>query len=187
MAQDKYIPNFKAKYQSLAPALKEEFKLKNINQVPRISKVVVSSGIGKAKEDKRLLEVAINTLTKITGQKAVPTQAKKSIATFKIRRGMNTIGAKVTLRGDRMYEFIERLNSIVLPRVRDFRGTSLSLDARGNYNIGLTEQSIFPELSYEEITIPHGLQVTFVIQNASNHDHVRRVLQELGVPFKKDK
>lgn len=181
-----YKPRLAVEYSNIAAALKEKLGLKNINEVPKVRKVVVSAGLGKAKDDKALMEAALNTLTRITGQKAVPTQAKKSIATFKIRRGMNTIGAKVTLRGDVMYEFIERLNDIVLPRVRDFRGTSAKLDGQGNYNIGITEQSIFPELSYEETVKAHGLQVTFVMQNSSNSEHIREVLLGLGVPFKKD-
>ena len=182
-----YIPNLKAHYQSVAPKIQKEFGLKNINQVPKLRKVVVSSGVGKAKDDKRLLEVVATTLRKITGQEPVKTQARKSIATFKIRRGMNLIGLKVTLRGDRMYEFVERLNAIVLPRVRDFHGTSANLDSGGNYNIGIKEQSIFPELSYEETTTSHGLQVTFVVENSSNPELVKAVLKELGVPFSKEK
>lgn len=183
--KQKYTPALKIYYQDQVPKLKEELGLKNLNQVPKIRKVVVAAGLGKAKDDKRLLEAAMNTLRKITGQEPVPTQAKKSIATFKIRRGMNTVGTKVTLRGDKMYEFIERLNSIVLPRVRDFHGTSPNLDQNGNYSIGIKEQSIFPELSYEETTISHGLQVTFVIENSSNHEDIRTVLKRLGIPFAK--
>lgn len=182
----KYTPNLKAHYLSLAPKLQKELGLKNINQLPKVRKVVVSSGVGKAKDDKKLLEVVANTLRKITGQEPVKTQARKSIATFKIRRGMNLIGLKVTLRGDRMYEFIERLNAIVLPRVRDFHGTSANLDAGGNYNIGIKDQTIFPELTYEETTTSHGLQVTIVMDNAHNHEHVKLVLKELGVPFSKE-
>jgi large subunit ribosomal protein L5 len=180
-----YTPALKLKMKALAPELQQELGLKNVNQVPKLRKVVVSSGVGKAKDDKRLLEVAANTLRKITGQEPVKTEARKSIATFKIRRGMNTIGVKVTLRGDKMYEFTERLNSIVLPHVRDFQGTSSKLDQGGNYNIGIKEQSIFPELSYEETTTPHGLQVTFVMDNSQNHEHVKTVLKAMGVPFAK--
>ena len=181
-----YTPNLKAHYKEVAPKIQKEFGLKNINQVPKLRKVVVSSGVGKAKDDKRLLEVVSTTLRKITGQEPVKTQARKSIATFKIRRGMNLIGVKVTLRGDRMYEFVERLNAIVLPRVRDFHGTSANLDSGGNYNIGIKEQSIFPELTYEETTTSHGLQVTFVMENSSNPELVKAVLKELGVPFAKE-
>ena len=180
-----YVPALKTHYKELAPRLQKELKLKNINQVPKVRKVVVSVGLGKAKEDKRLLEIASNTLRKVTGQEPTPAQAKKSIATFKIRRGMNVIGAKVTLRGDKMYEFVERLNMIVLPTVRDFHGTSPNLDNGGNYNIKIKEQSVFPELSYAETTTSHGLQVTFVMQNSDNHEHIRLVLKELGVPFAK--
>ncbi len=181
-----YIPNLKSHYQEVAPKIQKEFGLKNINQVPKLRKVVVSSGVGKAKDDKKLLEVVATTLRKITGQEPVKTQARKSIATFKIRRGMNLIGVKVTLRGDKMYEFVERLNAIVLPRVRDFHGTSANLDAGGNYNIGIKEQSIFPELTYEETTTAHGLQVTFVMENSSNPELVKAVLKELGIPFAKE-
>ncbi len=181
-----YTPALKLSYKEFAPQMQKELGLKNINQLPKLRKVVVSSGVGKAKDDKRLLEVAANTLRKVTGQEPVKTQARKSIATFKIRRGMNLIGVKVTLRGDRMYEFVERLNSIVLPRVRDFQGTSANLDQGGNYNIGIKEQSIFPELSYEETTTTHGLQVTFVMDNAENHEHVKAVLKAMGVPFAKE-
>jgi large subunit ribosomal protein L5 len=184
--KQQYTPNLKAHYKEVAPKIQKEFGLKNINQVPKIRKVVVSSGVGKAKDDKRLLEVVATTLRKVTGQEPVKTQARKSIATFKIRRGMNLIGLKVTLRGDRMYEFVERLNAIVLPRVRDFHGTSAKLDTGGNYNIGIKEQSIFPELSYEETTTSHGLQVTFVMENSSNPELVKAVLKELGVPFAKE-
>lgn len=186
MADKVYTPALKLKYKEVAPKLQKELGLKNINQVPKVRKVVVAAGLGKAKEDKRLLEVALNTLSKITGQHAVPAPARKSIATFKIRAGMNTIGAKVTLRGDKMYEFIERLNNIVLPTVRDFHGTSPNFDSNGNYNIGIKEQSIFSELSYEETTTSHGLQVTFVMQNSTNKEHIKRVLQEFGVPFAKE-
>lgn len=180
-----YTPNLKAHYKEVAPKIQKEFGLKNINQVPKVRKVVVAAGVGKAKDDKKLLEVSMNTLRKITGQEPVPAQARKSIATFKIRAGMNVIGTKVTLRGDRMYEFIERLNAIVLPRVRDFHGTSPNFDSNGNYNIGIKEQSIFPELTYEETTTTHGLQVTFVMQNTTDKEQVKAVLTELGVPFAK--
>lgn len=181
-----YTPAFKALYKDMAKELQKEFGLKNINQVPKIRKIVVSCGLGKAKDDKKLLEVASNTLRKITGQHPVKTMARKSIATFKIRAGMNLIGVKVTLRGDVMYEFLERLNSIVLPRVRDFQGTSSKLDGQGNYNIGLRDQSIFPELSYEETTTAHGIQVTIVMDNGDNEEHVKTVLTKFGVPFAKE-
>ncbi len=183
--KQQYTPSLKAHYKEIAPKIQKEFGLKNINQVPKVRKVVVSCGVGKAKDDKKLLEVSMNTLRKITGQQPVPAQARKSIATFKIRAGMNVIGTKVTLRGDKMYEFIERLNAIVLPRVRDFHGTSPNFDESGNYNIGIKEQSIFPELTYEETTTTHGLQVTFVMQNSTNKEQVKAVLTELGVPFAK--
>jgi large subunit ribosomal protein L5 len=169
----------------LRTELKSDLKLDNINQVPRLEKIVVNSGLGKGKDDKRLLETATNTLRKISGQQPVETSAKKSIATFKLRQG-NKIGLKVTLRGDRMYEFLDRLINIVLPRLRDFHGVSVSaFDKQGNYALGLTDQSVFPELSFEETTPPHGLQVIFVIKS-QEPAHSRALLAKLGMPFAKE-
>jgi large subunit ribosomal protein L5 len=165
--------------------LKKDLSLKNINQVPVLEKVVVNVGLGRAKDDKKLMDVATNTLSKITGQMPIQTTAKKSIASFKLREG-NKIGLKVTLRGDRMYEFTDRLINIVLPRLRDFHGVSLkSFDKQGNYSIGLTEQSVFPELSFDETTTPHGLQVIFVIKSDSA-EHSKALLEQFGMPFEKD-
>ena len=151
----------------------------------KLEKIVVSAGIGKAKDEKRLIEVASNTIAKVTGQKPVQTAARKSIATFKLREG-NIVGLKVTLRGDRMYEFADRLINIVLPRLRDFHGVSAkSFDKQGSYSIGLTDQSVFPELSFEETSTAHGLQVTFIIR-AKNAEHARALLTKFGLPFEKE-
>lgn len=181
-----YRPRLLVEYQNkLTKELKDELNLSNINQVPKLEKIVVNSGLGKGKDDKRLMETAANTLRKITGQQPVETTAKKSIASFKLREG-NKIGLKVTLRGERMYEFMDRLVNIVLPRLRDFHGVSVnSFDKQGNYALGLTDQSVFPELSFEETSPAHGLQVIFVIK-AEEPDHARALLAKLGVPFAKE-
>jgi large subunit ribosomal protein L5 len=165
--------------------LKDELSLSNINQVPKLEKIVVSVGTGKFKDDKKKVETAINTLTKVTGQKPVEVWAKKSIATFKIRKGLNKVGVKVTLRGNRMYEFLDRFISIVLPRIRDFHGVSnKSFDKMGNYSVGIEEQSVFPELSFEETSTAHGLQVTFVFRS-SGPEQSKALLTKFGVPFMK--
>ncbi|HET9722110.1 MAG TPA: 50S ribosomal protein L5 [Candidatus Saccharimonadales bacterium] len=168
----------------IATELKSELKLKNIMEIPRLEKIVVNVGLGRAKDDKRLLEVGANTLRKITAQQPVETIARKSIASFKLREG-NKIGLKVTLRGDRMYEFADRFINIILPRLRDFRGVAeRSFDKQGNYSVGLIDQSVFPELSYEETSTPHGLQIVFVI-NAKEPAHARVLLEKLGMPFER--
>lgn len=179
-------PRLKTLYgATIAPELKQKLELKNIHEVPKIEKVVINVGMGRAKDDKKMFEVVRNTLRKITGQQPVEVMAKKSIASFKIRAGMNTIGMKVTLRGDRMYEFIDRLTNVVLPRVRDFHGVSAkAFDAKGNYSLGITEQSIFPELGFEDISQLHGLQVNFVIEN-SDPEKSRALLEGFGIPFEK--
>lgn len=165
--------------------LKKELKLDNVNTVPKLEKVVINIGMGRAKDDKRLFEIATNTIEKITGQKPVETYARMSIASFKLREG-NKVGLKVTLRGDRMYEFMDRLINIVLPRLRDFHGVSLkAFDKQGNYSIGLTEQSIFPELSFEETAHAHGMQVVFVT-TADNPEASRALLTKFGMPFQKE-
>jgi large subunit ribosomal protein L5 len=143
-------------------------------------------GIGKNKDDKRFYEIVRNTLTKITGQHPVDRMAKKSIATFKIRAGLNRVGINVTLRGARMYEFLDRLTNVALPRIRDFHGVSAkAFDKGGNYNLGMVEQSIFPELTFEETQILHGLQATFVI-TGGNAAHSRALLEKFGIPFEKE-
>jgi large subunit ribosomal protein L5 len=176
----------RAEYDSkIAKELQKELGLKNIHQVPRLEKVVVNVGLGKAKDDKKIMEVATNTLRKITGQQPVETVAKNSIAGFKLREG-NKIGLKVTLRGDRMYEFSDRLINLVIPRLRDFHGVSAkAFDRQGNYSLGLTDQSVFPELTFEETTTVHGLQVVFVI-NCEDKEHARALLEKFGLPFQKE-
>jgi len=180
-------PRLKALYNdSLAVELKEKLELKNIHQVPKMEKIVINVGMGRSKDDKKMFEVVRTTLRKITGQQPVEIMAKKSIASFKIRQGMNTIGMKVTLRDDRMYEFIDRLANVVLPRVRDFHGVSAkAFDPKGNYSLGVTEQSIFPELTFEDVTHLHGLQINFVIAN-SNPANSRALLEGFGIPFEKE-
>jgi large subunit ribosomal protein L5 len=170
---------------SLIDELQKELSLKNRHEAPRLEKVVVNVGLGKAKDDKKAMEVATNTLRKITGQQPVETTAKNSIAGFKLREG-NKIGLKVTLRGDRMYEFMDRVISLVLPRLRDFHGVSpRAFDRQGNYAIGFGDQSVFPELSFEETTTSHGLQVIFVI-NSKEREHSRALLEKFGMPFEKE-
>lgn len=179
-------PRLKALYKdTYVKELQAELGLKNIHQVPKLEKIVVSVGIGKNKDDKRHYEVVSNTLKKITGQQPVDRMAKKSIATFKIRAGLNRVGISVTLRGARMYEFLDRLTNIALPRVRDFHGVSTKFDKGGNYNLGIVEQSIFPELTFEETQVLHGLQVTFAIKN-EDPAHSRALLEKFGVPFEKE-
>src|SRR5664279_1663670 len=179
-------PRLKALYkETYVKELQAELKLKNVHQVPKLEKIVVSVGIGKNKDDKRHYEVVSNTLKKITGQQPVDRMAKKSIATFKIRAGLNRVGISVTLRGARMYEFLDRLVNVALPRVRDFHGVSTKFDKGGNYNLGIVEQSIFPELTFEETQVLHGLQVTFAIKNESAA-HSRALLEKFGLPFEKE-
>lgn len=181
-----YTPRLKALYNDkYRKELQAELKLSNINEVPSLEKIVVSVGIGKQKDDKRFYEAVKNTLTKVTGQATVDRMAKKSIAIFKIRAGMNRVGINVTLRGDKMYEFLDRLVNVALPRVRDFHGTSAKFDKGGNYNLGLTDQSIFPELTFEETQIVHGMQVTFAI-NQGNKVNSRALLEKFGMPFEKE-
>lgn len=171
--------------ESIAKELKEDLGLKNVHQIPRLEKIVVNVGLGRAKDDKRIMEVATNTLRKITGQAPIETVAKNSIAGFKLREG-NKIGLKVTLRGDKMYEFMDRLIYIVLPRLRDFHGVSnKAFDRQGNYSLGMTDQSVFPELSFEETTSPHGLQVVFVIKS-EEQAHAKALLTKFGMPFEKE-
>lgn len=181
----KYQVRLKRQYfEKMVPELQKELKLDNVFEVPRLEKIVINCGLGRAKDDKRLLEIASNTLRKITGQQPVETIARMSIASFKLREG-NKIGLKVTLRGDRMYEFADRFINIILPRLRDFHGVSArSFDKQGNYSLGLTDQSVFPELSYEDTATAHGLQIVFNI-NAKNAEHSRVLLEKLGMPFER--
>ena|SRR5579864_3672841 len=176
----------KADYQTkFAKDLQNELGLKNPHEVPRLVKIVINTGIGRAKDDKKVIDAATNTLRRISGQQPVSTVAKKSIASFKLREG-NVVGLKVSLRGERMYEFMDRLINVVLPRLRDFHGVSpRSFDKSGNFSIGLTDQSVFPELSFEETTTQHGLQVIFVIE-AKEPAHSRALLEKFGMPFEKE-
>lgn len=179
-------PRLKALYKDqFVKELQAELNLSNVHQVPKLEKIVVSVGIGKNKDDKRFYEVVKNTLVKITGQAPVDRMAKKSIAGFKIRAGMNRVGISVTLRGARMYEFLDRLTNVSLPRVRDFHGVGTKFDKGGNYNLGIVEQSIFPELTFEETQVIHGLQITFTIKN-EDAAHSRALLEKFGVPFEKE-
>lgn len=167
------------------PELLKDLELKNVHQVPKVEKITLNIGLGRAKDDKKVLEVAANTLKKITGQHPQETFAKQSIASFKLREG-NKIGLKVTLRGDRMYEFMDRFINIVLPRLRDFHGVSnKAFDRQGNYSIGLSEQSVFPELTFEETTTAHGLQIVFTIK-AIEPAHSKALLEKFGMPFEKE-
>lgn len=181
-----YTPRLKALYtNTYRKELQAELNLSNINEVPSLEKIVVSVGIGKQKDDKRFYEAVKNTLVKITGQATVDRMAKKSIATFKVRAGLNRVGINVTLRGDKMYEFMDRLLNIALPRVRDFHGVGVKFDKGGNYNLGITDQSIFPELTFEETQIVHGMQVTFTVNNGDKVA-TRALLTKFGMPFEKE-
>jgi large subunit ribosomal protein L5 len=167
----------------VAPALLKELELKNAMAVPRLNKIVVNMGMGEATQNSKILDPAVNELGQITGQKPIVTKAKKSIAAFKVREGQ-AIGTMVTLRGDRMYEFFDRLVNIVLPRVRDFRGVSTkSFDGRGNYTLGLHDQLIFPEISYEKVDKMKGMNVT-IVTTAANDNQARTLLKHLGMPFR---
>jgi large subunit ribosomal protein L5 len=164
----------------------DELKLGNINEVPRLEKIVINVGIGRGKEDKKLIEAATNTIRKITGQQPIQTKAKKSIASFKLREG-NVIGLKAVLRDERMYEFMDRLINIVLPRLRDFHGVKIqAFDKNGNFSIGLTDQSVFPELTFEETTTAHGLQAVFVFIS-SKPEYTKLLLEKFGMPFERIK
>lgn len=165
------------------PGLKEKFQYKSVMQVPKLLKICINKGIGEAVADKKLVDVGVEEITAITGQKAVPTIAKQSISNFKLREGM-PIGARVTLRGDKMYEFLDRLTTVALPRVRDFRGINdKSFDGRGNYTLGVREQIIFPEISIDKINKISGLDITFVT-NARTDEESYELLKGLGMPFK---
>jgi large subunit ribosomal protein L5 len=167
---------------TVANKLKEQFGYKNVNQIPKVTKVVVNAGVGRAAANSKFLEDAVETIGKITGQKPVITKAKKSIAGFKIRTGMN-LGVMVTLRDQRMYEFIDRLVNVSLPRVRDFRGLNAKMDGHGNYSLGLKEHGVFPEISFEEASTPIALEVT-VVTTAKSDEEAKALLNYLGFPFK---
>lgn len=176
----------KAQYQTeIRKQLMDELKLSNINEVPKLEKIVLNIGLGKAKDDKKAMEVATTTLKKITGQTPVQTLAKISVAGFKLREG-NKIGLKVTLRGDKMYEFLDRLINIVLPRLRDFHGLSLkSFDKQGNYSIGIVDQTVFPEITFEDSPMTHGLQAV-IVTNSLEKEHCKALLEKFGLPFEKE-
>ncbi|MGB7876207.1 MAG: 50S ribosomal protein L5 [Anaerolineales bacterium] len=169
----------------VAPSLFKSFEFKNVMQIPRIEKVVVNIGLGEAMDDPKVLDAAVSDLTQIAGQKPVTTKSRKSIAAFKLREGV-IIGTKVTLRGERMWAFLDRLMNVALPRVRDFRGVSPNaFDGRGNYTLGLRDQLIFPEIDYDKIDKLRGMEVT-IVTSAETDDQARALLQLLGMPFKKE-
>ena len=181
-----YVARLKQEYKDkVIPALTEEFGYKNVMQVPKLKKIVLSKGVGGAVADKKLIDHAVEELTKITGQKAIHTMSKKDVASFKLRKGM-PIGAKVTLRGEQMYEFLDRLVTSALPRVRDFNGIKATgFDGRGNYNLGVVEQIIFPEIDIDKINKISGMDITFVT-SADTDKEAKSLLTELGLPFKKN-
>jgi large subunit ribosomal protein L5 len=165
------------------PALMKHFKYTNVMAVPKLEKIVINMGLGEAIQNAKIMDTAVDELGRISGQRAVVTKAKKSIANFKLRQGV-AIGAAVTLRGERMYEFLDRLTSVVLPRVRDFRGVSTrSFDGRGNYTLGLRDQLIFPEIPYEKVDKIRGMNVT-IVTTARSDDEARELLKQLGMPFR---
>lgn len=170
--------------ETVVPALIKEFGYKNVNEVPRLEKIVLNMGLGEVKDNSKSFQIALDELTAIAGQKAVPTLSKKAISNFKIRQGMK-VGAKVTLRGNRMYEFLDRLISIALPRVRDFKGVNpKAFDGKGNYALGIKEQLIFPEISYDKIDKVRGLDVVFVT-SAKSDEEAKALLKCLGIPFRR--
>ncbi len=181
-----YVARLKQEYKDkVIPALTEEFGYKNVMQVPKLKKIVISKGVGAAVADKKLIDHAIDEVTKISGQKAVSTLSKKDVASFKLRKGM-PIGVRVTLRGEQMYEFLDRLVTTALPRVRDFNGIKAKgFDGRGNYNLGVTEQIIFPEMDIDKINKISGMDITFVT-SADTDKEAQSLLTELGLPFQKN-
>ena len=181
----KYTPRLKNDYKDrIAPGLKERFQYSSVMQVPRMKKIVLSQGLGDATADKKIIENALTEMTAISGQKAIATYAKKDVSNFKLRKGMR-IGAKVTLRGDMMYEFLDRFISVALPRTRDFRGINpKGFDGRGNYNLGIKEQIIFPEIDIDKISRVSGMDITMVT-SANTNEEAFELLKEFGLPFKK--
>ncbi|HWB24394.1 MAG TPA: 50S ribosomal protein L5 [Chitinophagaceae bacterium] len=187
MSTTKYTPRLASRYQQeVIPALMKKFGYKSIMQAPKLEKICVNRGVNGAVADKKAVDVAVDELSNITGQKAVPTLSKKDISNFKLRKGM-PIGARVTLRGERMYEFLDRLVSIALPRVRDFKGISdKAFDGRGNYTLGITEQIIFPEIDIDKVAKITGMDITFVT-TANTNEEAYELLKEMGLPFKNAK
>ncbi len=182
-----YIPRLQEKYQKeVVPALMKQFNYKSVMQVPRLVKIVVNQGLGDAIADKRLIDIGIDEMTQITGQKAVATRSKKDISNFKLRRNM-PVGVRVTLRGPRMYEFLDRLISVAIPRIRDFRGISdKGFDGRGNFSFGVSEQIIFPEINIDKVVKIMGMDITFVT-TAQTDAEAHALLKEFGFPFKNEK
>ena len=180
-----YTPRLKTKYtEEVVPALKKEFGYKSSMEIPRIEKIILSQGLGEAVADKKIVEASVKEMTAISGQKAIPTYSKKDISNFKLRKGM-PIGAKVTLRGERMYEFLDRLISVALPRTRDFRGVKATgFDGRGNFNMGITEQIIFPEMDIEKVNKITGMDITFVT-SANSDEEAKALLGAFKFPFTK--
>lgn len=187
MSTTKYMPRLASKYKKeVVPALVKKFSYKTVMQTPKLEKICINRGVNGAVNDKKLIDVAIGELEQITGQKAIPTLSKKDISNFKLRKGM-PIGAKVTLRGEKMYEFLDRLVSVALPRVRDFKGISdKAFDGRGNYTLGVTEQIIFPEIDIDKVSKITGMDITFVT-SAQTNEEAFELLKELGLPFKNTK
>lgn len=181
-----YLPRLKEEYRGrVIKSLTEEFGYKNVMQVPKLQKIVISRGVGAAVADKKLIDYSVDEISRIAGQKAIATISKKDVASFKLRKGM-PIGVKVTLRGEKMYEFLDRLVTSALPRVRDFNGIKASgFDGRGNYNLGVTEQIIFPEIDIDKVNKIQGMDITFVT-NAQTDKEAKSLLTELGLPFKKN-
>lgn len=178
-----HIPNLKAKYRDeIIPALTKEFSYHSVMQVPKLEKIVINQGVGQAVSDKKMADTAQEELTTITGQKAIQTMSRKDISNFKLRRKM-PIGVKVTLRRDTMYEFLERLISVALPRIRDFKGINSKFDGRGNYTLGITEQIIFPEMDIDKISKILGMEITFVT-SVDSDEEAFALLREFGLPFK---
>lgn len=177
------MARLKEKYlKDVVPALQDKFKYKSAMQIPKLEKVVINMGVGEVKENPKAMDAAVNDLAIISGQKPIITKAKKSVAAFKLRQGMN-IGCKVTLRGDRMYEFVDKLLNVALPRVRDFRGVSAnSFDGRGNYSMGIKEQLIFPEIDFDKVDKVRGMDIVFVT-TAKNDEEARELLKLIGMPF----
>ena len=184
MSTTKYSPRLADKYKKdVVPALVKKFGYKTVMQAPKLEKISINRGVNGAVNDKKLVDIAVDELTNITGQKAMPTFSKKDISNFKLRKGM-PIGARVTLRGEKMYEFLDRLISVALPRVRDFKGVSdKAFDGRGNYTLGVTEQIIFPEIDIDKVNKITGLDITFVT-SANTNEEAYELLKELGMPFK---
>ena len=185
MAEEKYVPRLKTKYlDEVRPALQDKFHYKNVMMIPKMEKIVVNMGVGEAATDSKAIDGAVRDLRLITGQQPMVTRARKSIASFRLRAGM-PIGAKVTLRGDRMWEFFDRLTSVAIPRIRDFRGISpKSFDGRGNFSMGVTDQLIFPEIPFDSVDRTRGMDIT-IVTTAKTDEEAKALLDAFGFPFKK--